>query len=53
MKRIEVDKLETHKEDWMKEAHTEQEIADEKEMDEIGTVIHSLRMRENKQSNNT
>ena len=49
LKRIEVDKLETHREDWMREALIEQEKEEEKEMDEIGNVIYTLHMREKKQ----
>lgn len=45
MKRQEVDKLETHKKDWLKEMRKEEEIIEGREQDEIGTVIFSLKHR--------
>lgn len=45
MRRQEVDKLETHRKDWLKEILKEQEIIDGREMDEIGTVIFSSKKR--------
>lgn len=47
-KRIEVDKLETHRKDWEKEMKLEQTRSEEKEMDEVGNVIHMVHMREKK-----
>jgi flagellar biosynthesis chaperone FliJ len=43
MKRQEVDKLETHKKDWLKEMRKEEEIIEGREQDEIGTIIFSGR----------
>src|ERR1700722_19588333 len=37
MKRQEVDKLETHKKDWLKEMRKEEEVIEGREQDEIGT----------------
>lgn len=45
IKRQEVDKLKTHREDWMKEKIKEVEIGEEKEMDEIGQVLYTLHQR--------
>lgn len=45
LKRKEVDKLEFHKKDWLKEMKREEEIAEGREQDEIGTVIHSSKKR--------
>lgn len=42
LKRLEVDKLKTHKEGWVKEIKKELEIKEEREMDEIGTVIFGI-----------
>lgn len=45
LRRQEVDKLGTHRTDWMKEAKKEEQIAEEKEMDEIGQVLYTIRQR--------
>ena len=45
MKRQEVDKLETHKKDWLKEMRKEEEIIEGREQDEIGTIIFSSKHR--------
>lgn len=39
LKRLEVDKLNTHKKDWLKEMRKEQEIMEEREQDELGSII--------------
>ena len=38
IKRQEVDKLETHRKDWEKEARKEQEIVEGREQDELGSI---------------
>lgn len=45
LKRLEVDKLETHKKDWMKERKKELDILQEKEMDEIGNITYESKQR--------
>ncbi len=45
MKRQEVDKLETHKKDWIKEMRKEEEIMEGREQDELGTIIFSSKNR--------
>jgi flagellar biosynthesis chaperone FliJ len=45
LKRQEVDKLNTHRKDWMKNAKKEEQIIEEKEMDEIGQVLYSIQQR--------
>lgn len=45
MRRQEVDKLATHKEDWTKQMKREMELAEESEMDEIGQVLFLRNMR--------
>lgn len=45
LKRQEVDKLNTHRKDWMKDAKKEEQIVEEKEMDEIGQVLYTLHQR--------
>lgn len=45
MRRQEVDKLESHRKDWLKELHKEEEIIEGREQDEIGTIIFSTRQR--------
>lgn len=42
IKRQEVDKLLTHKKDWMKEMQKEQEIIEGREQDEIGSTLFSI-----------
>lgn len=44
-KRIEVDKLKAHREGWMKEKKRELDLSEEKEMDEIGQIVHALHQR--------
>lgn len=45
LRRQEVDKLETHRKDWIKEVLKEEEVLDGREQDEIGTIIFSARQR--------
>jgi flagellar biosynthesis chaperone FliJ len=45
LKRLEVDKLQTHRKDWIKELLREEEIIEGREQDEIGTVIFSSHQR--------
>lgn len=47
LKRQEVDKLKTHKEDWTKQMRRELELHQEKEMDEIGQVLYTIHQRRN------
>ncbi len=47
LRRLEVDKLNTHKEDWTKTMLKEEEIVEGREMDEIGQVIHNLHSKQN------
>lgn len=42
LKRQEVDKVEMHKSSWVKEKRKENEILEEREMDEIGNVTHLM-----------
>ena len=47
IKRMEVDKLQTHKQDWLKEVRKEQEVIEGREQDELGSIIftaHQQRM---------
>ena len=48
LKRLEVDKLHTHKKSWEKEKKRELEILEERAMDELGTVIHEMNQRKKK-----
>lgn len=41
-KRLEVDKLETHRKDWEKEMRKELEVIEGREQDEMGNIIYSL-----------
>jgi flagellar export protein FliJ len=45
LKRLEVDKLVTHRKTWERELRKEMEIMEEREMDELGTVIHQIQER--------
>lgn len=45
LKRLEVDKLVTHRKTWEKELRKQMEIIEEREMDELGTVIHQIQER--------
>lgn len=45
LRRLEVDKLKTHREDWTKEIRKEEEIIEGREMDELGQVIYNIRGR--------
>jgi flagellar biosynthesis chaperone FliJ len=45
MRRQEVDKIETHRKDWLKEMRKEEEVVEAREQDEIGTIIFSMRHR--------
>lgn len=47
-RRLDVDKLNTHREDWEKEMMKEIEIKEAVELDEMGTVIFLKQMRESK-----
>lgn len=47
IKRMEVDKLQTHKTSWEKQTKREDDIKEEREMDELGTVIHEMNVRKN------
>lgn len=47
-RRLDVDKLNTHREDWEKEMMKELEIKEAVELDEMGTVIFLKQMRESK-----
>lgn len=44
-KRLEVDKLEMHKKDWMIEMKKEMQIIEERELDELGNVIYTGQQR--------
>ncbi len=44
-KRVEVDKLEMHKKDWLKEMRNEQQIKEESDLNEIGNIIYSVQQR--------
>lgn len=44
-KRQEVDKLTTHREDWVKERKQEIQFEEEKEMDEVGQILFTVRQR--------
>lgn len=50
IKRNEVDKLQQHRVDWIKEAKKEETRSEEKEMDEVGNVIYMLHLRDSKKS---
>lgn len=50
IKRNEVDKLLTHREDWFKQARKEEAKNEEKEMDEVGSVVYMLHMKNNKKT---
>jgi flagellar export protein FliJ len=50
-KQLEVDKIKTHKQEWLKEKRKEEEIEEGKQMDEVGTVIFLTRKRLNASSN--
>lgn len=45
LKRQEVDKLMSHRSDWIKEMRKEQEIVEGREQDELGSIIHSTNSR--------
>lgn len=45
LRRQEVDKLETHRKDWLRELRREEEIVEGREQDELGTIIFSSRKR--------
>jgi flagellar biosynthesis chaperone FliJ len=46
IKRQEVDKLETHRKDWVKQMLKEEEIIEGREQDEIGNIIFSTKQRQ-------
>ena len=45
IKRQEVDKLMSHRSDWLKEMRKEQEIVEGREQDELGSIIYSTNSR--------
>ena len=45
LKRIEVDKMHTHKESWTKEVKEELLYNEERDLDEIGGLMHAMRKR--------
>jgi hypothetical protein len=45
LRRMEVDKMETHRKDWMKQMLKEEEIMEGREQDELGTLIFSAKQR--------
>jgi flagellar biosynthesis chaperone FliJ len=45
IRRQEVDKLETHRKDWVKQMRKEEEVAEGREQDELGNIIFSTRQR--------
>jgi len=46
MKRQEVDKIETHRQDWLKQMRKEEEIIEGREQDEIGNIIFSAKHKQ-------
>lgn len=48
LRRLEVDKLELHKRDWLKDLLKEIEIKEEGEFNEQGSVIYSMKQKERK-----
>ncbi len=50
IRRLEVDKVETHRVSWEKEKNKEDEIMAERAMDELGTMIYSSRKRKDLES---
>ena len=48
MRRLEVDKLVTHQEDWEMEMRKERDIAEGREQDELGSVIHTTNVNRRK-----
>lgn len=47
LRRLEVDKLDTHRKDWQKEMRKEEEIIEGREQDEIGNIIFSTKRLRN------
>ncbi len=45
LRRLEVDKLLTHRKDWEKEVRKEEEIVEAREQDEIGSVVYMMHKR--------
>jgi len=45
-RQIEVDKLETHKKEWLREAAKEEMVEQQREQDELGSIIHQSRRKE-------
>jgi len=52
-KRVEVDKLKSHRTDWLKEMDKEQQIIDGREQDELGSIIFSTRQRSGSNKKNS
>jgi hypothetical protein len=48
LKILEVDKLEIHKKDWLAEVKTELQLEEDRELDEIGSIIYQGRQRQEK-----
>lgn len=48
VRRQEVDKLETHRKDWIKQMRKEEEIIEGREQDELGTIIFRVKQRQQK-----
>lgn len=46
LKRQEVDKLQTHRRDWEKEAQREQDLIEEKEQNELGSVMYLIHKKQ-------
>ncbi len=47
MRRLDVDKLESHRLDWAREMRKEQDIVDGREQDELGSVIFMTHKKNN------
>lgn len=48
LRRLEVDKIELHKKDWLKTLTKEMEIKEENDFNEQGSVIYSMKQKERK-----
>lgn len=51
LRRLEVDKVNTHREGWEKEKNKEDEIIAERAMDDLGTMIYTSKQRRDKELN--
>lgn len=45
-RRLEVDKLNNHKKDWLKMMHEELKLQEDRELDEIGNIMYQMHQRE-------